>query len=82
MPKHARTVTIKACPICGGRHTYHLRLGTTYLFAGKSRKEKGDGMRHLTIVLECPIKSVSFKAEVAIPMKTYLWISEVDARPA
>ena len=82
MPKHKRKVTIKVCPVCNGKHTYQLHLGTTYLFRGKLKKEEVDGMRHLTIVLECPIENISFKAEIAIPMKTYLWISEVDARSA
>lgn len=81
MPKHTRKVTIKACPVCGEKHTYQLFLGTTYLFGGKSKKEKADGTRYLTIVLECPVENVSFKAEIAIPMKTYLWISDVDAQP-
>jgi len=79
LPKHTRKVTIKVCPVCGGKHTYQLYLGTTYLFGGKNKTT--DGTRCLTIVLECPVENERFKAEVTIPMKTYLWISEVDAKP-
>lgn len=81
MPKDERRITIKVCPVCNGKHTYQLHLGTTYLFQGKLKKSETDGMRQLTIVLECPVENSPFKAEIAIPMKTYLWISEIDAKP-
>lgn len=78
MPKHKRRVVIEECPICKGRHTYQLRLGTTYLFGGGPEEEK-NGARYLTLVLRCPVQDAPFKAEVAIPLKSYLWISQVDA---
>ena len=81
MPKHKRRITINSCPVCNGKHSYQLHLGTTYLFRGGMKKEEADGMRYLTIVLRCPVENIPFKAEVAVPMKTYLWISEVDAKP-
>lgn len=81
MPRHKRRITIKKCPICNGKHTYQLHLGTTYLFRGKLRKEEADGVWHLTLVLHCPVQDTPFKAEVAVPMKTYLWVCEVDAKP-
>jgi len=81
LPKHKRKIQIKTCPVCNGEHTYQLYLGTTYLFRGKLKKDQMDGRRHLTVVLECPVENTPFKAEIVIPMKTYLWISEVDAKP-
>lgn len=81
MPKHDTEFTIEACPVCGEKHTYQLQLGTSYLFRGRPEKGEIDGTRYLKIILECPVKNISFKAEIALPMETYLLISEVKAPP-
>lgn len=80
MPKQTIDFTVDACPVCAGHHSYHLNLGTTYLFRGQAISKAQKGLRYLDVILECPVKGVQFKAEISIPLEDYLWIAEIQAK--
>jgi len=78
MPRHKRRVTIEKCPICGEKHVYQLRLGTTFLFRGRPEREV-EPTREFEILLRCPVSNTPFKATVVVPLEDYLWISDYTA---